>query len=284
MLQGERIIRAPLRVMAEAQGEDLTLSLPVPGAVAARVVDAGGAIIASHRAGLHPEGDRFTIDALGVEAVGDAEFQPDFIMPGEALGAEPPDAPHVMYMRAMHVRPQPGTDTLAPVHRPHFNRTWRHYCSHRHAPVAGPADYPGVTQRGRSIYFAHPIFNQYHDAAPPWVRSLLAHAINRLIASPLLTATGPDTLLTAVNRQAQPHRLVVHLLHYVPERRAERFDLVSDVIPLHDVSVSLRCAEPVKAVRLVPQGTPVDFQHAHGRAHFTVPVVQGHAMIELALE
>lgn len=35
--------------------------------------------------------------------------------------------------------------------------------------------------------------------------------------------------------------------------------------------------------RLVPQGTSLDFQHADGRVHLTASVVQGHAMIELAL-
>jgi len=43
-----------------------------------------------------------------------------------------------------------------------------------------------------------------------------------------------------LNRQAAEDRLVVHLLHYVPERRCDVIDVIEDVIPLRDLGVLVR--------------------------------------------
>lgn len=77
-------------------------------------------------------------------------------------------------------------------------------------------------------------------------------------------------------------RRVEHRLYYVPERRANRLEIVEDVVPLRDVTVSLREDAPVASVRLAPEGTPLPFERGNGRVRFTVPVVRGHQMVEVA--
>ena len=90
------------------------------------------------------------------------------------------------------------------------------------------------------IYFAHPIFRQYNQNAPRWCKQLLLNALDMLLPDPLLRHDGPSGLLTSVNEQPAENRWVVHLLHYVPERRGQDFDVIEDVLPLYDVPVSLR--------------------------------------------
>jgi hypothetical protein len=76
----------------------------------------------------------------------------------------------------------------------------------------------------------------------------------------------------------QADRAVVHLLYYPMERRAATFDVIEDVVPLHDLVVSLRGDWPVKA-RLEPQGVDLAPRVLDGRIVVEVPVMAGHAMV-----
>lgn len=74
----------------------------------------------------------------------------------------------------------------------------------------------------------------------------------------------------------------MHLLHYIAERRGAQFDTVEDVIPLHDLRVSVRLEKSMAAVTLVPQNTALPFEMEGHRASFVVPRVDGHQMVEIA--
>jgi hypothetical protein len=80
---------------------------------------------------------------------------------------------------------------------------------------------------------------------------------------------------------AQPSRFVVHLLHYIPERRGQTLDVIEDVIPLHEVKVSVKPPRAVKRVATAPEGTVLPHTVRDGRVHFTLPRLEGHQMIAL---
>ncbi|MGI5817930.1 MAG: alpha-amylase family protein [Armatimonadota bacterium] len=259
--------------------------IPVDHALAVKLgeyVAAGGRLLATYHAGLEPEGERFAVGELGVEFVGEAPFSPDFIVPGE-LGDGLADAPHVIYLQGAEVRPLLDAEVLSPVCKPWFNRTWRHFCSHRHTPVEGPAEYPGAVRNDRCIYLMHPHFTQYRERAPRWCKLLIRNAIELLLEEPVLRADAPSTAIFTVNRQAAEQRLVVHALHYVPERRSEQLEIVEDIIPLHEVPVSVRVDDEVALVRLVPGGEEIAFTMTDGRCGFVIPRVEGTQMVEIAL-
>ncbi|MBP8128103.1 MAG: beta-galactosidase trimerization domain-containing protein [Candidatus Hydrogenedentes bacterium] len=241
----------------------------------------GGAMIASHRSGLDPMGRRFACDAFGVEPVGEAPFSPDFLIPRRPLAQGLPEDAHVMYMRGLEVRPLPDTEVLADVAVPYFNRTFEHFCSHRHTPSSREVRYPGIVRRNRVIYFAHPVFTQYHANAPLWCKRLVLNALGLLLPDPLLRVEGPSTLLAAINAQPAQNRWVAHLLHYIPERRGRDFDVIEDVIPLYGVEVSVRAPQAVAEVRCVPDGQPLVFTQSESHVRFTVPEVAGHCMLSL---
>jgi hypothetical protein len=262
-------------VLPDAIPADETLAAKLSAFIAA-----GGALLASHRAGLNPEGTGFAVPELGVQLIGDAPYSPDFILPGSLTEALP-DVPHVMYLKGLEVAPAGDAEVLCSVVKPYFNRTWEHFCSHQHTPAEGLADYPGVVRRGRCVYFAHPVFSLYHQYAPRWAKTLLGAALDLLLPEPLVRAGGPSSALFALNRQAAEARLVLHVLHYVPERRAERLDVIEDVIPIFDVPVSVRMEGAVQRVELVPQREAVPFAMRGGRAEFVIPRVEGHQMVAI---
>jgi len=288
--------------------------IPVGPELAAKLagyLDAGGAVIASCLSGLAPDAaealkgiletryrddaggrslvsgeageaaGRFALEALGVTLLGEAPYNPDFLVPEGEISAGLPEAEHVMYLRALEVSAGPDAEVLAHAAAPYFNRTWRHYCSHRHAPSTGDKCYPAVVRSGRAIYFAHPVFSQYAQCAPLWCKRLVLNALDLLLAEPLVRTNAPSTAIVTVNEQPAEGRLVAHLLHYVPERRGMDFDIIEDVLPLHDVRVSIRADRPVKAVRLAPEGSDLVFEQSAGRVSFSLEKLEGYAVVEL---
>lgn len=247
-----------------------------------RFLAQGGSLIASYESGLDEGKRRFAIAALGVELVGDAPYSPDFIVPRGAIGEGLPPTELVMYLKGKQVRPASGAEVLCEVNVPYFNRTWEHFSSHRHTPSASKPGYPGAVRHGRAIYFMHPLFEQYQTNAPRWVKQLLANAIRLLLPDPLVAAEGPTTLFAALSDQPAQNRRVLHLLHYIPERRGQAFDVIEDVIPLYDVKVSVRADKPVRQVLAVPGNRKLAFETRGGRVHFTLPKLEGHQMIELS--
>ncbi len=114
-------------------------------------------------------------------------------------------------------------------------------------------------RNGNVIYISSPIFSQYNQNAPLWCKKLVLNALDLLLPEPLVRHDGPSSIFATLNEQAAENRQVLHLLHYIPERRGLDFDVIEDVIPLYDVAVSLRVEQPVAGVLLVPQGEAVDF-------------------------
>jgi len=249
----------------------------------AAYVEGGGALLASHRSGLDPAGERVALPELGVEVKGEAPFSPDFIIPGEEVGGGLPATGHVMYLKGMEVEAVAGAQVLAQVAVPYFNRTHEHFCSHNHTPSSGAVQYPGIVQSGRCVYFAHPVFTQYAQNAPRWCKQLVLNALGRLLPEPLVRLEAPTTALATLNRQDDPARLVLHLLHYIPERRGAAFDVLEDVIPLHHVGVSVRAPGPVTAVRCAPAGDELPFETAGERVDFALPRLAGYQIISLDL-
>lgn len=241
----------------------------------------GGALIASYKSGLNEAQDEFALKAWGVKLEGDAPYNPDFILPKGAIGKELPVTEHVMYMKGLEVKALPGSKVLAQTIIPYFNRTYEHFCSHRHTPSSGKVGYPGIVQNGKVIYFMHPIFTQYNQNAPRWCKKLFLNALEILLPDPLIKANGPTTIITTLNEQIQENRWVLHVLNYIPERRGQDFDIIEDVIPLYKIEFSVKVPQKVTKVLWVPRGKSLEFRYKSGQVAFVLPEINGHEMVVL---
>lgn len=276
--------------------------IPVGTALAAKLdayLAKGGSVIATFESGLVPDKTAFGLDALGVEIASEGPRDAagelvrgrvfertdyvEYILPRGEVGRGLPPTEHVLYIRGMDVRALPGSEALADIVPSYFDRTWEHFCSHRHTPSAGQAGNPAVIRNGNAIYFSSPIFTLYQKVAPLWCKRLLLNALDLLLPEPLVRHEGPSTLLVTLNDQPAQQRQILHLLHYIPERRGEFFDVIEDVIPLYGVRVSVRVPDSVKRVAAVPQGEAIPFEMNGGRVEFVVPAINGHQMIEVSL-
>jgi hypothetical protein len=256
--------------------------IPLDDALAAKVrgfLKNGGSLILSYESGLDPSRSRFALDELGVELAGPAEYAPDFVAPREALARGIPATQHVLYEAGLNVRPHERSEVLADLWHPYFNRAWDHFCSHSHTPPDRPSDWPGAVQRGSVIYFAHPLFGMYTRHGSPVYRDLVLNALKRLLPKPLVETDAPSTAHVTLLRQPEQKRTVAHVLHYLPQRRHPGFDTLEDVIPLRDVSLSVRLGKAPASVYLAPSREPLAFECSDERVSVTIPVVRGHAMV-----
>ncbi|MFH1741289.1 MAG: beta-galactosidase trimerization domain-containing protein, partial [bacterium] len=246
-----------------------------------RFVAGSGALIASHHSGLNKEHNQFALKSLGIEFQGDAPYSPDFIVPKDPVAKGLKRTEYVMYLQGTHVKPVGQSTVIADVVEPYFNRTYRHFCSHRHTPSSGKVGYPGVIRNGNSIYFIHPIFAQYSKNAPYWCKQLFLNALNMLLPNPLLIVQAPSNTVATINEQASHNRWVLHLLNYIPERRGEDFDIIQDILPVYGIRVSVRVPTRIREVATAPQNEALEFEQNRERVEFTLPVLDGHQMISL---
>ena len=259
----------------------------------------GGRLIASFESGLTSDLVDFALPDWGVRKTGEGPVDAggetvqgrhfhsgdyvNYLRAESSLAGGLRQTEYVMYMCGLEISAGEDAEVLARMVPSYFDRTWQHFCSHRQTPSSGELGVPAAVRTGDVIYFAHPIFRQYHRNAPRWCKQLLLNALDMLLPDPLLRHGGPTGMLTALNEQPDQRQLVLHLLHYVPERRGQDFDVIEDVLPLFDVDVSLKLPGQVAGVRCVPDGETLTFDEAKGRLNFTVPKVEGHQIVEIAL-
>jgi len=82
-----------------------------------------------------------------------------------------------------------------------------------------------------------------------------------------------------LNRQEDKKRTILHMLHYIPERRGTEFDVIEDVIPLYSLKVSVKSDREASSVTLVPQNQAIPFKINNQRIEFELKEVIGHQMI-----
>lgn len=125
----------------------------------------------------------------------------------------------------------------------------------------------------------HPIFTQYQRNAPNWCKKLVLNSIDLLHPHTLVRHSGPSSVIAMLNNQEHKKRTILHVLHYIPERRGTEFDTIEDIIPLYNLAISVLPGRKISNVTLVPQNQPIPFKVNNQRIEFTIKEVTGHQMI-----
>lgn len=259
-------------------------AIPVDAELAARLaayVAAGGKLLITGRSAIDPAtGDFVLADLMGVHLAGDAPYAPDYLAlaPELSTGIEP--MPHSCELRGVAITAASGAEILAYSGAPYFNRTWEHFCSHRTTPFAEATASPVIVQHGNVITIARPLFTEYAEFSKRVHKQLIHNCIQRLLPRPRIGAHNlPSTAVVTVRQQAND--LIVHLLHYVPQRRGRTLDVIEDVLPLTDVRLQVAAAQRPSAVRLVPEMREVAWQWHDGYVELEVPRVEGYQIVQL---
>ncbi|HTE21242.1 MAG TPA: beta-galactosidase trimerization domain-containing protein, partial [Armatimonadota bacterium] len=240
---------------------------------------AGGKLVASQHSGMARDRDEFVLEELGVRYLAEAQYSPDFVAPGPQVAEGILSSEHAMYDRGVEVEPLPGAEVLADVWHPYFNRTYAHFCSHRHTPAEKKSQFPAAVATENAVYFAHPLFASFMRHGVRTYKLLFLNALKRLLPEKLLVSNAPTTARITLLRQESPARSIVHVLHYIPEQRYRDIQTIEETIPLHDLTLSVKLESKPGRAYLAPGGEDLPLEWTDGRAKVTVPRVDGHAMV-----
>jgi hypothetical protein len=234
----------------------------------------GGALLLSGMSGLSADGSAPALPEMGIRPVGPSPFKTTYLRFGKAIATGVPPTDHVLYDRTIRVTPAPGAAAVARIVEPYFERTWEHFSSHAQVPGDRLSRYAGATLNRRVAYIAFPVFSSYATHGNFPYRLLVGNLIDRLLPDPILRVTAPVETEVSVMRQDDPLRTIVHLLHYSPQRRTNDLDIVEDVIPLHDIPLSLKLNRKPSRVYTAPEREDVPFTYAQGHVNLVVPNVE----------
>ncbi len=259
-------------------------AVPVDAPLAEKLrsfLQAGGKLLISDRSGLDEStGDFVLAPEMGLHYAGQAEFAPDYLVlePDLSDGIEP--MAQVCELPGVRITIEPEVAVLARSGVPYFNRTWDHFCSHLYTPLDQATVAPVITRHGSVIYIARPLFREYAESARLIHKQVVGNCLKRLLPQPRVGPHNlPSTAIVTVRRQNND--LLVHLLHYVHQRRGKTLDIIEDVIPLHNVELSIRAGQRPTTVQLVPEQQLVEWTWVDGYVHFSVPRVNGYQMVQL---
>jgi hypothetical protein len=141
---------------------------------------------------------------------------------------------------------------------------------------------PGALRNGNTVVLTQAYFRSYAQSAGTRHRRAALDGLQLLLPDPLLRHDGPGTLEAIVTKQPEFNRWVLHLMHYLPMGFALDSPVRDEILPVHEVKISLKTPRPVVRVELRPQHhDELDFWEYQGRVEFVVPKITGHRMVSI---
>ncbi len=256
----------------------------------------GGKLLLSGQSGLNKDGDGFALD-IGANDLGEHEFNPSYLCALPQYRADFLGSPLVMYKNARKLELTSGSP-LGEIQPPYFNRHFRHFCSHQHAPNNPDGErFPAGVITENIAYISYPIFTIYCAYGAVAYREFVARVIRQLLAGNITIESNlPASARLFVTRQESAKRFIVHLLFATPSLRGcspemagpgvtgwmKPIEVIEDLLPLHDTTFSIRTKEKITCVRLEPQGEEIPFAITEDAVQVTVDTFSCHQLVVLS--
>ena len=151
-----------------------------------------------------------------------------------------------------------------------------------------PLDRPGTPVvvsntygRGRCLYVAFDIGRFYELHGDLHIGRLLVEQVDRLLPARPLVVRAPRTVEVTVWRQEAPRRLIIHLANRtVPWSLPTDTREISEIVPVHDIEISLPIPFPNPAVSA--RHAEVTHREEKGRLLLRVPRLEAYAALLIA--
>lgn len=266
--------------------------VPVDTGLATRLngyVKAGGKLLLSGTSTMREDGS-FAV-AAGVKRAGPpVTFDPSYLRANPALDPSITRTPFVMYGIGQTIAAD-GAEVLAEIGPSYFNRTYKHFSSHQHAPDDPKAAALGaaVTVTDAVGYIAYPIFRMYHAMGQPLYKYLVRGLLARLLPGPVIVSDMPSSARATLTRQTNERRHILHLLYGAPQVRGKQvptgdggyrvMEMIEDIPTLGSITASVRLPQSPTRVYDALTGQDVAFRIDGQRVEVTVPSLRIHAAL-----
>lgn len=237
-------------------------------------IKSGGKVLASGTSGLCGNGE--LISEFGTHFIGEAPMRPDYVKPLFPL-KNLRNSSFVMYSKGYTVK-ENGGEVIALREEPYFNRTALQFSSHKHAPVKHETAQSAIIRTDSTVYIPWEIFEDYRTNGSLIVKEILLHTIDLLLGeNKTITTNLPSGGIVSLTEQK--NKTICHVLYVTPVKRGNGIEVIEDIVPLHDVFVSIKHSANVKRVYLVMADKEIPFSFADGKVSITIPVVENHEII-----
>ena len=241
-------------------------------------VGRGGTIILIDRAGIDFQTGEFLFD-VGADYLGPATADMDYTLVGEKLPGDLVRAPFLNYIPSRKVSPKPGTEVLAAIREPYFNRTLSHYSSHANTPFKlNDADHPAVIRNGNMVYISSDLPGMYYKNGAKVHRDLFNSVLDLVHVGRMLEVDLPSSGRANLLHQPEHSRYVAHLLYATPIQRGE-VQVIEDLVPIHDTRVVIRVPEKVKTIRQIPEDVELELKRNTSGIEVVVPHFKCHTAL-----
>jgi hypothetical protein len=240
----------------------------------------GGKLLVMGEGVLDRISGTFMLD-LGAEYLGQPEYDIDYTIVSEAISDNLGHTPFLNYEPSIRVRPLGGTEVLARIREPYFNRRMNAYSSHRHTPYKlKDADHPAVIRKGNTVFIARPMGKSYFEHGARIHRDLFFNCLQLLRKSPMVEADLPSSGRVNLLHQPEHRRYVVHLLYGPPLQRGEA-QVIEDLLPLYNTVVEVDLGEELRRAFTVPGRKTVEFSEDDGKVKVRIPEFRAHTAVVL---
>lgn len=266
--------------------------VPVDAGLATRLngyVKAGGKLLLSGTSAMREDGS-FAVPAGVRRAGAPVTFDPSYLRAGPDLDPSITKTPFVMYGIGQTIAAD-GAKVLAEIGPSYFNRTYKHFSSHQHAP-----DDPKAASLGAAVtltdavgYIAYPIFRMYHAMGQPLYKYVVRGLLARLLPDPVIVSDMPSSARATLTRQANERRHILHLLYGAPQVRGKQvptgdggyrvMEMIEDIPTLGSITASVRLPQTPRRVYDALTGQEIAFRVDGQRVEVTVPSLRIHAAL-----
>jgi hypothetical protein len=244
--------------------------------------ETGGSVVVLGAGALSDVGE--VLLDIGADFLGEANFDRDYLVVGEALGDGLVESPFLNFKPCRRFQAHTGTEILARIQEPYFSRTQGQYCSHQNTPHRPePAAHPAVFRKGSVITIAPELDWMYYKHGARLHRDLFINVLKLVHTRPMVAAILPSAGRLTLLHQAQQKRYVAHLL-YAPPMQRGNCEVIEDLPPLYEVLLSFDLPETITAVTLAPDDMELRITRKDQGGSVVIPEFSCHCAVALEYE
>jgi hypothetical protein len=151
------------------------------------------------------------------------------------------------------------------------------------SPVGKPTGYPAITLnqfgKGQAVYISGDIFGAYTICNQWNLKNLFKDVIDLVLTDRLFEIDAPDVVEAVLTRQGR--KMLVHLVNHNGERSFNNtIAFTEDVVPIHDIGVTLKLDSAPRTIRLMPENRKLAWRKlSGGRVSFRVPRLELYSIV-----
>ncbi|MFC2123591.1 beta-galactosidase trimerization domain-containing protein [Bacteroidota bacterium] len=153
---------------------------------------------------------------------------------------------------------------------------------HSSSPQGKYTGSPAITineyGKGKAIFLGNDIFQAY-SKRPQWnLKNMFRNLLNMTIEDKLIEMDAPSSVEVILAEKGSTKQ--VHLVNHYREKSSwERINIAEHVLPIYDIGVKVKTERKPGSVKLMPEGTALDFKFENEQVSFTVPKLHIYSIV-----